>query len=318
MIHKTGTRLDSWKSNKILFAILSLPALFWLVVFFLIPLGFVWVLSFGEKQGIVDIDITGTFANYGRAIDPLYLSILWDSLGIAAATTLICLVVGFPIAMAINFAPARWKPVLLLLIILPFWTNLLIRTYALIAVLRSQGYINGFFEAIWQTVFDGLAALGIDPVPILGPWFEPFDLLYNQGAVIYGLVYVHLPFMVLPLYAALERLDRSYLEASLDLGAGQWRTLFAVTVPLAMPGILSGVIITFIPALGTFLTPNLLGGPDSQMIGNVIENQFKSANDWPFGAAMSFLLMYVTFGVLALRALLADRGARRSRGEAAG
>ncbi len=318
MIHKTGTRLDSWKSNKILFAILSLPALFWLVVFFLIPLGFVWVLSFGEKQGIIDIDITGTFANYGRAIDSLYLSILWDSLGIAAATTLICLVVGFPIAMAINFAPARWKPVLLLLIILPFWTNLLIRTYALIAVLRSQGYINGFFEAIWQTVFDGLAALGIDPVPILGPWFEPFDLLYNQGAVIYGLVYVHLPFMVLPLYAALERLDRSYLEASLDLGAGQWRTLFAVTVPLAMPGILSGVIITFIPALGTFLTPNLLGGPDSQMIGNVIENQFKSANDWPFGAAMSFLLMYVTFGVLALRALLADRGARRSHGEAAG
>lgn len=303
--------MDSWKSNKILFAILSVPALFWLVVFFLVPLGFVWVLSFGEKQGIIDIAITGTFGNYVRAIDPLYLSILGDSLWIAAVTTVICLVVGFPIAMAINFAPSRWKPVLLLLIILPFWTNLLIRTYALIAVLRSQGYINGFFEAIWQTVFNTVSALGIDPVPVMGPWFEPLDLLYNAGAVVYGLVYVHLPFMVLPLYAALERLDRSYLEASFDLGAGQWRTLFAVTVPLAMPGIISGVIITFIPALGTFLTPTLLGGPDSQMIGNVIEGQFKSANDWPFGAAMSFLLMYVTFGALALRAVLADRSARR-------
>lgn len=304
--------MDSWKSNKVLFAILSLPALFWLAVFFLVPLGFVWVLSVGEKQGIIDIAITGTVANYVRAVDPLYLSILWDSLWIAGITTVICLMVGFPIAMAINFAPSRWKPILLLLIILPFWTNLLIRTYALIAVLRSQGYINGFFETIWQAITNTLIALGIDPVPMMGPWFEPFDLLYNQGAVIYGLVYVHLPFMVLPLYAALERLDKSYLEASLDLGAGQWRTLFAITVPLAMPGIISGVIITFIPALGTFLTPNLLGGPDSQMIGNVIENQFKSANDWPFGAAMSFLLMYVTFGALALRAIWSDRAARRT------
>ena len=123
---------------------------------------------------------------------------------------------------------------------------------------------------------------------------------------------MHLPFMVLPLYAALERLDKSLLEASLDLGAGQWRTLLSVTVPLTLPGIVSGVVITFIPALGTFLTPDLLGGPDSLMIGNLIERQFKSANDWPFGAALSFLLMYVTFAALAAQALLASRSRSRT------
>ena len=129
-------------------------------------------------------------------------------------------------------------------------------------------------------------------------------MLYNNFAVVYGLVYVHLPFMVLPLYAALDRMDRSYIEVSLDLGAGQWRTFRSVIVPLALPGIISGVIITFIPALGSYLTPDLLGGTDSQMIANVIERQFKSANDWPFGAALSFLLMYLTFFALAVRALL--------------
>jgi spermidine/putrescine transport system permease protein len=120
--------------------------------------------------------------------------------------------------------------------------------------------------------------------------------------VVVGLVYVHLPFMVLPLYAALDRLDKSLIEASLDLGAGHTRTLFYIVVPLALPGIISGIIITFVPALGAYLTPDLLGGPDSQMIANVIERQFKKANDWPFGAALSFLLMYATFGAIALRA----------------
>ena len=302
--------MESWKRNKLLFGILSLPAAFWLVVFFLVPLAFVWVLGFGEKRGIVDIELTWTLANYARAIDPLYLGILWQSLWIAGLATLICLVVGFPVAMAISFAPERWKPLLLLLIILPFWTNLLIRTYALIAVLRSRGYINFTLEWFWEKAAAAIALTGLDPAMLLGERFQPLDMLYSHGAVIYGLVYVHLPFMVLPLYAALERLDKSYLEASLDLGAGQIRTLFSVTVPLTMAGIVSGLIITFIPSLGTFLTPTLLGGPDSQMIGNVIEQQFKSANDWPFGAALSFVLMYVTFGVLALRAYFAGRTAR--------
>jgi spermidine/putrescine transport system permease protein len=133
--------------------------------------------------------------------------------------------------------------------------------------------------------------------------FEPLPLLYNNFAVVFGLVYVHLPFMVLPLYAALDRLDKSLIEASLDLGAGHWATINKIIVPLAAPGIISGVIITFVPALGSYLTPDLMGGTDSQMIANVVERQFKRANDWPFGAALSFVLMYATFILIALQAL---------------
>ena len=206
--------------------------------------------------------------------------------------------------MAITFAPERWKPILLLLVILPFWTNLLIRTYALIAVLRTNGYLNDLLELIWLSADSGLRILGLGDWNLFGERFNRLELLYNNFAVVYGLVYVHLPFMVLPLYAALDRMDKSYIEASLDLGAGHWRTFRSVIVPLALPGIISGVIITFIPALGSYLTPDLLGGTDSQMIANVIERQFKSANDWPFGAALSFLLMYLTFFALAVKALL--------------
>ena len=214
--------------------------------------------------------------------------------------------ISFPIALAITFASERWKPILLLLVILPFWTNLLIRTYALIAVLRTNGYLNDLLELIWLSADSGLRILGLGDWNLFGERFNRLELLYNNFAVVYGLVYVHLPFMVLPLYAALDRMDRSYIEASLDLGAGQWRTFRSVIVPLALPGIISGIIITFIPALGSYLTPDLLGGTDSQMIANVIERQFKSANDWPFGAALSFLLMYLTFFALSVRALLTN------------
>ena len=137
--------------------------------------------------------------------------------------------------------------------------------------------------------------------------FEPFVLLYNNTAVIIGLVYVALPFLVLPLYATLEKLDRSYLEASLDLGAGQWRTLFSITLPLALPGVVSGALLVFIISLGSFLTPNLLGGTSSLMIGNLVAQEFGPARDWPFGSALSFLLMYATFLILWLRALVAAR-----------
>jgi len=265
------------------------------------------VFSFGEKQGVVGIDITWTLDNYIRVFNPDILKIFWKSLGVAGLATIICLFVGLPVALGIVYAPNRYKGLLLLLIMLPFWTNLLIRTYALIAVLRQRGFLNFTLEWFDQKIrfmFDlvGLGGLG---AAVLGEQFQALELLYNDKAVILGLVYVHLPFMILPLYAALERLDRSYLEASLDLGAGHLRTIWNVVVPLALPGIISGIIITFIPALGSFLTPDLLGGPDSAMIANIIERQFKSANDWPFGSALSFLLMYITFGALALRAVLA-------------
>ncbi|NQW11834.1 MAG: ABC transporter permease [Alphaproteobacteria bacterium] len=294
--------MDPWWRHPLVFWVLGLPPTAWLLGFFLIPLGIVWLFSFAELRGVIGMEVTGTLANYARALDPLYLEIFGKSFLFAGMTTVVSLVAGFPVAMAIVFASPRWRPVLLLLVILPFWTNLLIRTYALIAVLRIRGFVNFSLEWLWERGDWGLALIGLPGV--LGDRFEPLELLYNNTAVVIGLVYVHLPFMVLPLYAALERLDRSLIEAALDLGASQWTAFRTVIVPLAFPGIVSGAILVFIPALGSFLTPDLLGGTDSQMIANVIERQFKGANDWPFGAALSFLLMYLTFGALALRAVL--------------
>ncbi len=287
--------MENWKENPKVFWVLGLPPTFWLSAFFIIPLGFLFVMSFSDKaviDGQVSITeysyLTG-ISNYIRAFDSLYLTIIWKSIWVSALATALCLLTAYPIAFGICFAPNKWKPLLLLFVILPFWINLLIRTYALIAVFRTQGYVN---------LVLGTVGLG------------PYEMLYNNFAVIFGLVYVYMPFMVLPLYATIERLDKSFLEASLDLGASQFRTFLSVTVPLTMPGIISGVILVFIPCLGSFLTPDLLGGANAIMIGNVIERQFKSANDWPFGAALSFLLMYATFGALAIRSLIA----RRSKG----
>jgi spermidine/putrescine transport system permease protein len=294
------------QERRLAFLATALPPIVWVVVFFLAPLAIVWAYSFGQNVSLTQVDITGTFANYVRALQPLYLGIFVKSIVVAGVTTLLCLIIGFPVALSIVFASERWRPWMLLLVMLPFWTNLLIRTYALIAVLRTQGYVNFTLEWLWAKASWFMTLIGLQP---LGD-FTPLQLLYNNFAVVVGLVYVHLPFMVLPLYAALDRLDKSLIEASLDLGAGHFRTLFSIVVPLALPGIISGIIITFVPALGAYLTPDLLGGPDSQMIANVIERQFKKANDWPFGAALSFLLMYATFAAIALRAYF-------SRGKAA-
>jgi spermidine/putrescine transport system permease protein len=299
--------MENWRNQPLVFWTFLLPGVVWLLIFFFVPLALIWGIGFGERRGPVDIEITWTLQNYLQAIDPLYLGLFVKSFWIALLATALCLVLSFPVALAVSFAPGRAKLVLLMLVILPFWTNLLIRTYAMIAVLRGQGYVNWTIEWFWSLGKLLLTPLGLGG--LFGDRFVPLDLLYNNGAVVVGIVYVYLPFMVLPLYATLERLDRSFLEASLDLGAGQWRTFFSVTVPLAMPGIISGVILVFIPALGTFLISDLLGGPDSQLIGNVIERQFKSANNLPLGAAMSFILLYLTFIALALRAWL-------SRGEA--
>ena len=294
---------QSWRRARAVFALVLGPPAFWLVLFFLIPLAIVWVYSFGTNVGLTQIAFTGTFSNYVRALEPLYVGIFFKSVGVAALTTGLCIVLGFPVALAITFAPARLKAWLILLVMLPFWTNLLIRTYALIAVLRDQGYVNMAYHWLWNHSSGVMSLAGLKP---LGE-FVPLQLLHNNFAVVFGLVYVHLPFMVLPLYSALDRLDRSLLEASLDLGAGHVRTMLQIVAPLALPGIASGILITFIPALGAYLTPDLLGGPDSQMIANVIERQFKRANDWPFGAALSFLLMYMTFIAIALQAVLAKR-----------
>ena len=299
---------ENWKRAKAVFAAMAGPPVFWLAAFFLIPLGIIWAYSFGENRSLTEIAIDGTFANYVHAIQPLYLGIIAKSFWFAALTTALCLVVGFPVAIAITFAPEKTKAWLLLLIMLPFWTNLLIRTYALMAVLRTEGYINFALAFLWNSLGHLTAAFGH---PLAA--FTPLELLHNNFAVVFGLVYVQLPFMVLPLYAALDRLDRSLLEASLDLGAGHFTTFRRVVIPLATPGIISGIIVTLIPSVGAYLTPDLLGGPESLMIANVIERQFKTANNWPFGSALSFLLMYMTFIAIAVQAMVARnrRGAAR-------
>ena len=277
------------------------PPAFWLVAFFLVPMAIIWAYSFGHTVGQTSIVIDGSLSNYGRAVAPIYLGILGKSFGIAALTTVLCAGVGFPVALVITFAPARAKIWLLMALMLPFWINLLIRTYALMAVLRTRGFINTSMEALWNA---------------FGGHFAPLPMLHNGFAVVLGLVYVNLPFMVLPLYTALDRLDRSLIEASLDLGAGHFRTMMQVVVPLALPGILSGVLITLIPALGSYLTPDLMGGADNQMIANVIERQFKRANDWPFGAALSFMLMYMTLIAIAVQAWVGRRADKRKVGVA--
>ncbi len=297
---------ESWEKAKAVFATLGVAPVAWLVGFFLLPLAIIWGYSFGENSSLTEISVNGTLSNYVHAIKPLYLGIILKSFWFAALTTVLCLIVGFPVAIAITFASPRTKGWLLMLIMLPFWTNLLIRTYALMAVLRTEGYVNTGLGVVWSALSHLLALFGHP----LGP-FHPLDLLYNNFAVVFGLVYVQLPFMVLPLYAALDRLDRSLIEASLDLGAGQLTTFRRVVVPLAIPGIISGALVTLIPSIGAYLTPDLLGGPSSLMIANVIERQFKTANDWPFGAALSFLLMYMTFLAIAVQAIVTRNRTRR-------
>lgn len=294
---------EHWRTNAGIFAALGLPGLLWLVVFFVVPLGFIFGLSFSEKSGIVDHDLTWTGSNYLRAFEPIYLGIFVKSLIIAVAATVACLVVGYPVALAVAFAPQKIKMPLLLAITLPFWINILIRTYSLIAVFRTRGFLNFTAEWLWDIGDSLLRFVGFGGTG----QYQPLELLYTNTAVALGIAYVFLPFMILPLYAAMDRFDKTYLEASLDLGAGHWRTFTKVLLPLTMPGVISGVMIVFVPALGAFFIADMLGGADSQLIGNVIERQFLGANNWPFGAALSFLLMYLTFVAIALRQLFATK-----------
>lgn len=278
--------MKSARNHKLAFWLTFCPPTLWMLIFLLVPILIIGIFSFSAKQGLVDISASWVLDNYIRAFDPVYLSVFFKSIGIAALTTLICFLIGFPVAIGIASAPKSWKPVLLMIVVLPFWVNLLIRTYALIAVFRTRGFFN--FSLEWVANLFGIP-------------FEPLTLLYNDAAVILGLVYIHLPFMILPLYAGFEGFNKSLLEVASDLGARQFKIITAIVLPIMAPSIISGCILVFIPALGSFLTPELLGGPSSQMIANVIERQFLAANDWPFGSALSMMLIYLTFGALALR-----------------
>jgi len=294
--------MEDWRKNKTAFAVFIGPATFWLLVFFTIPVIVVWIYSFGERGPLGQTYLAFSFDNYLRAIEPIHLKILWKSIWIGGLSTFLCLAIGFPVALGIAFAPDRWKNPLLLVVVLPFFTNMLIRTFAWIVVLGSRGIVNTGLGWVHGKM-DWLFTLAGQP-DLMGD-FAPLGLLYNNHTVIVGLVYVHLPFLILPLYATLEKLDRSYLEASLDLGAGQWRTFFSVLAPLAMPGIITGCMLVFILSMGNFLIPDRLGGTDSLMIGNLIAQEFLKARDWPFGAALSFVVMYPVFIFFAANAFRA-------------
>jgi spermidine/putrescine transport system permease protein len=252
--------------------LLILPGTFYLLVFFSFAVGIIAVISFMKRGPYGGIRWIFTLENYQRALDSLYIQIVLTSLWIALVTTVLCLLIGYPVAYAMARAPARWRNTLLVLTMIPFWTNFLVRTLALMFVLRSDGPINGL-----------LMAMGLIP--------EPLPLLFTQNAVILGLVYGELPFMILPLYATLERFDFSLVEAAQDLGANEWHAFRRVIWPLTLPGVLAGSTLIFIPSVGAFITPDLLGGAKTIMIGNVIQYQFLTVRHWPFGSALSLILM---------------------------
>jgi spermidine/putrescine transport system permease protein len=253
---------------------LIFPSAFWLIVFFLAPLLIVLAISFGRRGTYGGVVWELNFENYLRFFDPLYLRIFARSVYIALATTFFCLLLGYPLAFFIARRPARVRNSLLVLLMVPFWTNFLVRTYAWILILRGEGLINLLLKS-------------------LGLIQAPLPLLYNDGAIIVGLVYGWLPDMVLPCYAAIERLDYSLVEAAQDLYANNVKAFLRVVLPLTAPGIVAGSILVFIPSLGAYVTPDLLGGAKSVMIGNLIQQQFLSVRDWPFGGAVSFVLMAI-------------------------
>jgi len=258
--------------------LLLLPCLAVLGGLLVLPQAVMFVASLWERSAYGGLVREWTAANYFRAVEPLYLWILARSIVLAVVTTLLCLLAGWPVAywLGVRVAP-RWRNALLVLVILPFWTSFLVRMYAWIFILRQEGLANL-----------ALARLGLPALP----------LLYNDFAVLLGQVYGELPFMILPLYASIERLDRSLLEAAADLGATPSRRLWRVTLPLTAPGIAAGCLLVFIPSLGAFLAPDLLGGGRSIYVGNLIQSQLAVARDIPFGAALSFLLTLTVVALL--------------------
>jgi putrescine transport system permease protein len=274
--------------------LIGLPFL-WLGVFFLLPLLIVAGISLAEPADAIPpfeplIAVTPggpqsnvTLSNY-RELAHACLRVYANSLGNAALATLLCLLIGYPIAFAIARASRAWRPLLLFLVMLPFWTSFLIRVYAWIALLQPSGLVNR-----------ALLAAGLIE--------EPVPLLYNAFSVQLGLVYSYLPFMILPLYGSLSRLDESLIEAAADLGARPWRVFLGVVLPLSLPGVAAGALLVFIPAVGEFVIPDLLGGPDTLMIGKLLWQEFFDNVDWPAASAVAIALV----AVLTIPLLLAQR-----------
>jgi spermidine/putrescine transport system permease protein len=280
-------------------ALLLAPTWLVLSVFFLAPLAIVVVYSFAKRGPygtIAPIDdvwrwgISGdAFQSYARTLGPDYLRTFGRSLWLAVLTTVLCVIVSFPMAYYLAIvAPPRRRALLMALVVVPFWTSFLIRTYAWRIMLRTEGLIN--------TLLIGAHVI-----------HQPLEMLYTPFAVTIGLVYGELPFMILPLYASLEKLDRTLLEASADLGAGTVSTFFRVTVPLAAPGLAAGIVLVFVPSVGQFVVSDILGGGKVDLLGNVIQRQFTTSNNKPFGAALAVELSLLVLAMLAAYAIYVRR-----------
>jgi spermidine/putrescine transport system permease protein len=268
------------------------PGGFWLLAFFLIPLVIMFVYSLMPRGIYGGVDPGFTLEHYARFFDPLYLQVLQRTFAWSIACTVICLFLGYPVAYVI-VRSGRWRTFLLFLVVLPFWTSFLVRTFAMIFLMRDTGLINSWL----------LKSGMID---------QPLTILYTPFAVMAGLVYGFLPFMILPIYASLEKVDLSLLEAAEVLGARPAARFRRVTLPLSTPGVVAGCLLVFIPALGSFLTADLLGGAKQVMIGNLVQNQFSSARNWPFGSAASFIVMALVLAAVMFYLRVKDR----SSGEA--
>ena len=274
-------RLTAW--------LLMLPGVLWLILLMIVPCAIILVTAFYERGVYGGVDWSAaSLGNFVRAGEWLYLSIFLDSARIAAIATVVALLIGYPAAFAITRARPEWQTGLIFLAILPFWTNYLIRTYAWIVLLNPAGLINS-----------SLRKLGVIATAL--------PLLYNEFAVILGLVYNYVPFVILAVFSALQRLDPSYAEASRDLGAGAWVTFFRITLPLTVSGVAAGAVFVFVLSIGNFITPDLLGGGKLQMVGNLIYDQFLTARDWPFGSALSSILIAIMLLVLLAQAVAANR-----------
>lgn len=250
--------------------LLQYPYILWASLFIVVPL--VLVLWYSFTSPTPTGDYAFSIANYRRFFEPVYLRVMGRSLLLAAEATLVCLVVGYPAAMIIVRLGLKWRNTLLLLLVLPMWINFLLRTYSWMVLLGRQGILNQFLEWV------GL---------------PPQSLLYSRGAVLIGMVYNFLPFMILPLYTSLSKIGREQIEAAEDLGANRWDVFRRIIIPLSLPGILTGTTMVFMPAVSTFVISALLGGGQDMLIGNLIEQQFLSTGDWHFGSALSILMMVI-------------------------
>ncbi|MBR1911214.1 MAG: ABC transporter permease [Treponema sp.] len=259
----------------------SLPAFAWMIFCMAIPLVYIVAISFMTKGTKWGIEPHFTFDNYKRVFDPLYIKIFVHSFFVAAVTTVLTLVIGYPFAFCVTFFSKRKQALIMTLLMIPFWTNTLIRVYGWIIILQKKGIINTVFTAL--NIFK-----------------SPHDFLYHQSTVMLGIVYTMLPFMILPVYNAIEKLDRTLIDASSDLGADKVQTFLFVIVPQTFSGIMTGCIMVFMPSIGIYYVSDLLGGANSILLGNLIKNQFFEARNWPFGAALSVIMSILSLALIRL------------------